>query len=121
MSNRVIASLIGWISVGFGALLLFQNALNPILTVPIFGISVALIGLGLLRLGSGKRYLIPAALVLYCATTMGTLTLLFLADAPMVERAMGAIMLMVGALAALRAFYVATRRRRNSMRDYYDR
>jgi hypothetical protein len=121
MSNRVISSLMGWISAGFCALLAFQSTIDLVLIAPLLLISAGLIFLGLFKLSHSKRFLIPGVLVLYCATIMGTLTLLFLADAPMVERALGATLLMAGAMATLRAFYVATRRRRNSMRDYYDR
>jgi hypothetical protein len=121
MTNRVLASLVGWISAGFCALLVLQGSLNIVLISPLLAVSVGLIILGMIPMGSGKRFIIPAVLIIYCATILGTLTALFFADAPMVERALGAILMMAGALATLRALYVATRRRRNSMRDYYDR
>jgi hypothetical protein len=121
MSNRVMALVLGWISAGYCALLLFQGALDPALVAPLLMLSAILLILGFFHLGHGKRFLVPAVLVMFCATIMGTLTALFLNEAQFVDRAIAAVLLMAAALATLRSFYLATRRRRNSLRDYYDR
>lgn len=66
-----------------------------------------------------RRLLVASVWIAFSGAALATLAWLYLLQADSLSRAIAVTCLLVGALGSMRATFVATRRTRNSLRDYY--
>ena len=119
-SSRKLALFVGVLAL-LAWLALAASGVSLLLTAPLAGMALLLVLIGLFRrLSRKRRYLAPLALTLFTLTAAGTLGLFFLIGADVLARAAMVLLLTVGALASLRAFYIWGPRRSNGLSRYYD-
>jgi hypothetical protein len=120
MKSKTLALWMAVTGVPYSALLLLSGA-PPLFMLPLLGLSLALLPIGLLpKVSRTRRYLVPLSLLAYSCVLLGTLFILHLSRASLIAKSLGVALLLLAALATMRAIYVWAPRRKTGLHYYYD-